>query len=1086
MENVILAFRLLRQRRITGPQLRDCLAELESSAAADLSEVLIAKGYLSPDERGNFQSSLKSSAADDDRSVSFLLVSEILQLIEAGAEAGETFLIDGPSTTVSSRQGQRLLRLLIAYRDRSITQRELESLLSDPEQPIPRDIAERLDSEEIRDAVAAASAQAAENDEKLFAQLIGDIVNSRGCSDETPTGTLLNDRFDVGPRFARGGMGDLFVADDRHLGAKVAVKQPRADRRGSAVSAGTRLRREAQITAQVAHQGIPPVYAIGTPSDPYYAMKLVEGEEFGKLIKKYHERLGQPGTRGRTESLAPSSAAETSEVPEKPRSLADLVTYLVSVCNTIHRVHQAKFLHLDLKPSNIRVNAEFGEVFVLDFGLAERRDTVAEGIAISTDDDDIDPMEDSDGFKRQPADRHVAGTFEYMSKPQAEGLRDYHCDVFGLGAILYQILTGVAPIKIPKNRTSIEERIAFVSSINIEPPLKKCPSVPPALNAICVCALHDDWQSVRYQSAEELKDDLDRWLRGEKVAAWDKLGIAEPYADRLVRTVVRHRNKIATVLTVATMLAVMLGGFAWISRQQAVREAYWSSFTNEAYTSLFNYLAPEAPATQIASLDLVAGGKQQELDQMLERYRKFAEDRSSEGAKPLDLARARFVVGRIEQLGGEHDEAIKQLEMAVGHYREHMASDQHKVDDIRRELATAIVAQARSYAANSEVEQADKLYREGLKLREQLVAKHGDLRRDDSKVEDDAIQDIVLLGNVHMNLACLHLMAINTPTLDPSNARQMIKQKVLLQFDETKTVLCKIPEVEAWCNRVTLPKEDGLQQELPSSAEAMRAWARFRFNFSVAQAAISRFMESGQGDDMMASADDAIETVAHLRTLPGRMPEDAYLDCLCLYRSSMLWLDKPWDGSLTDVDPAIRDEAEKLERIRESLDYIDYQLEGLLKAFEHERIQLLQLAARSASLGLWTMTADSLKDRIDAFHQLQDRVVTPMQNRLSAWAPKSKAPGKGNPSEETKASERESRKAWYDELKNAHLRRAEAAVRLLRDAENHPEIDFRAEGLRALAEAERIAREHSLEIPAEIEDLRATLDPSHPPSTEIL
>lgn len=210
---------------------------------------------------------------------------------------------------------------------------------------------------------------------------------------------------------ARGGMGVVYRAHDTALGRDLALKVLRAEHAGHA-DLCQRFLEEAQVGGQLQHPGIVPVYHVGVATDgrPCFTMKLVQGRTLGELL------------RGRT--------AVTDEQ-------ARFLTIFEQVCQALAYAHDHGVLHRDLKPDNIMVGA-FGEVLVMDWGLAKVLPWAQRGVrTVRTA---------AGSLASEPGS--VLGTPAYMAPEQARGeteLLDERADVFGLGGILCEILTGSPP-----------------------------------------------------------------------------------------------------------------------------------------------------------------------------------------------------------------------------------------------------------------------------------------------------------------------------------------------------------------------------------------------------------------------------------------------------------------------------------------------------------------------------------------------------------------------------------------------------------------------------------------------------------------
>jgi serine/threonine protein kinase/tetratricopeptide (TPR) repeat protein len=335
-------------------------------------------------------------------------------------------------------------------------------------------------------------------------------------------------------RHAMGGQGEVLVAHHRELDRLVALKRVRPDRLHE--QARRRFLREAAITARLQHPGIVPVYAIGQDQDgPFYTMPLVEGQTLSEAIAEFHgdEALKRdPGRR----SL----------------KFRGLLQRFVAVCETIAYAHDRGVTHRDLKPSNIILGA-YGETLVMDWGLAK-----------SHRGDDPGPKDDGDAPSPSPspealtATGAVMGTPRYMSPEQARGEpASPASDIFSLGLILYEILTG-RPTFDPANVKNMD-LLEAVRQVAIAPPRSHDASLPRALEVICLKALAADPEA-RYPSARALSSDLEKWLADEPVSAW-----RESWTRRLNRWVKRHRTGVTSA---AAAGIVALVGMAIVSAVQ--------------------------------------------------------------------------------------------------------------------------------------------------------------------------------------------------------------------------------------------------------------------------------------------------------------------------------------------------------------------------------------------------------------------------------------------------------------------------------------------------------------------------------------
>lgn len=237
-------------------------------------------------------------------------------------------------------------------------------------------------------------------------------------------------RYSIEQEIARGGMGLVLKARDRYLHRDVAIKLLLRKLRKNEYLRD-RFVAEAQITSQLQHPGVVPVYDVGFCEDgrPYFAMKLVGGEVFSKIIK-----------------LA----------PQNPLDRYRCLKIFEKVCDTMAYAHSQGVVHLDLKPSNVMVG-QFGEVHVMDWGLScfwgDQQLVSLLGPHGST------PVPNCDSTLAIGGT--INGTPAYMSPEQArDNLVDARADVFGLGGMLCELLTGQPPFK-GKNLQQVCTRAAW-------------------------------------------------------------------------------------------------------------------------------------------------------------------------------------------------------------------------------------------------------------------------------------------------------------------------------------------------------------------------------------------------------------------------------------------------------------------------------------------------------------------------------------------------------------------------------------------------------------------------------------------------
>ena len=293
---------------------------------------------------------------------------------------------------------------------------------------------------------------------------------------------LLESRCLEGGRYVKlhkrglGAMGEVWEAYDRRLRRLVAIKKPWADLKNNA-EALRYFDHEARITASLGHPGIISVHDYSQPDDPspYYVMELINSQTLSERIRDYH----QP-TIARTQA-------------EERLLWNQILQILLSITNAVSCAHAGGVLHRDLKPGNVLVG-EFGEVVIIDWGMAARFP--------------------SDGASVAGA---VAGTPDYMPPEQADGRADVRSDVFGLGAILFEILTSRSPHGWTDGARPADW-LSLVRHAEFQPPRHWNAQTPPALDAICRKALARE-TGQRYPTVAALARDIRCYLAGEPVSA---------------------------------------------------------------------------------------------------------------------------------------------------------------------------------------------------------------------------------------------------------------------------------------------------------------------------------------------------------------------------------------------------------------------------------------------------------------------------------------------------------------------------------------------------------------------------------------
>lgn len=384
--------------------------------------------------------------------------------------------------------------------------------------------------------------------------------------------------YEVLSEIGRGGMGAILEVRDPKLRRTMALKLIHGDAGGLGlgdvseidVGAQGRFNEEAQITSQLSHPGIVPVFELGRGEDgrPFFTMQLVSGRNLRAIF-------------------------ELVEKQEEDWTVPRALGVLLRVCEAMAYAHSQGVIHRDLKPANIMVGA-FGEVYVMDWGVArvlDRPDAhdlrLRQELRVSSERQDTRAV--SPNSPLVTADGDVVGTPVYMSPEQASGHIEElstRSDVYSVGAMLYHLLTGQVPYVPPGERPSSHVILFRVAE---GPPASVgdlAPSVPSELVAVCEKAMSREPDD-RYQDMLEMAADLRAFLEQRVVKAYEAGGWA-----RFKKWTLRNRN-LALAIALG-ILAVMagLGATAWMQsdanyRLQIKSDIYQLTHLNLQVSSLW-------------------------------------------------------------------------------------------------------------------------------------------------------------------------------------------------------------------------------------------------------------------------------------------------------------------------------------------------------------------------------------------------------------------------------------------------------------------------------------------------------------------
>jgi serine/threonine-protein kinase len=514
------------------------------------------------------------------------------------------------------------------------------------------------------------------------------------------------DGYEIVGRLGQGGMGVVYRAWQVSLKRPVALKMLRGDGALAAPDQLARFRAEAEALACLQHPNIVQIHEVGEAHGrPYLALELVEGGSLDRQL---------------------------AGGPQPHRAAAELVRTLA---RAVDAAHQKGIVHRDLKPANVLLTAD-GTPKVTDFGLAKQ---FAGEPATST----------SPGQTQSGA---ILGTPAYIAPEQTRGARKAGpaADVYALGAVLYELLTGRPPFQAP----TVLDLLELVRGQEPVPPTRLQPKLPRDLETICLKCLRKE-PDRRYATAAALADDLGRFLerkpiQARPVAAWER---AWKWA---------RRRPAAAFLLLAVAGLLLLSAFSYLSihnalaekeeeRSKAVRagaEANWqrdeadrqrgeaeqkrveaekrrdearrkNQIALRAVSRFFTYVSQN----QLLHQRQMEGLRKQLLQGAIEFYDGFVREGSDDPEMLADRATAYLAYAQLTSKMTSHTKAIplarQGLELFAG-----LAGKYPGRTDYRHQQSRALADLADLYNVAGQPDQADAAYRDALAMQKALVAEH--------------------------------------------------------------------------------------------------------------------------------------------------------------------------------------------------------------------------------------------------------------------------------------------------------------------------------------------------------------------------
>jgi tetratricopeptide (TPR) repeat protein len=535
-------------------------------------------------------------------------------------------------------------------------------------------------------------------------------------SDTMPPPEQTGDRYQLQGEIARGGMGAVLRGRDVDLGRDLAIKVL-LEKHTHRPEVARRFIEEAQIGGQLQHPGVVPVYDIGRFGDrPFFTMKLVKGQ-----------------------TLAHQLAERADHTQDRPR----FVAIALQVAQTLAYAHAKGVIHRDLKPANIMVGA-FGEVQVMDWGLAKvlaeggiadeerasRQQQAEEGTQIRT----ARSSGSAGTFGTQTEAGSLLGTPAYMPPEQANGdiaHLDRRADVFGLGAILCEILTGKPPY-VGRSSEEVRRRACNGDLADAQARLDACGADAELIVLTRSCLAPEAID--RPRDAQAVADGLSAYLNGVQ----ERLQTAQrERAVALAREAEQRKRRKVQLALAAAVVALLLGGgaFAWWRNEQAQAGRERDARNAEAVAALLGQ-AEEALKAGDAAKAAVA------LDAAKKRSQEGGAEKETERLQRLDadLALLRDL-DAVDQFRWTWAENKLPDPVAVAK-RTRKALARFGADPRTTSVDEAAARVSTSRVRERIVSALDRLLRQ-----EKKAAVHALLRRVDADPYRDAVRDVVLANN---------------------------------------------------------------------------------------------------------------------------------------------------------------------------------------------------------------------------------------------------------------------------------------------------------------------------------------------------
>ncbi len=510
--------------------------------------------------------------------------------------------------------------------------------------------------------------------------------------------------FEIGPEIGRGGMGVVYEATQISLQRKVALKVlPFAamwDHKQIA-----RFQNEAQAAAQLHHPHIVPVFAVGQERGVhFYAMQLIQGRSLDQILGELRRETAS-GIRESQQGAVTTQAVQSTVHSElssehaagQSRYCRAIAGLGIQAASALHYAHECGVVHRDVKPSNLLVDQR-NKLWITDFGLARVQNSP--GVTVTGD---------------------MVGTLRYMSPEQATGkqaLIDPRTDIYSLGTSLYELLT-LRPAYPGEDRQAVLQAIANHEPL---PPRTIDPAIPVDLETIVLQAMAKS-RDERYATAEQLADDLNRFLEGKPTYAR-----RPTMADRAGKWVRRHRLIVSLAAVFLLILtAVSTTGAVLLSREHDRKQAALANAEKNLQQArqVVDRFGSQF-AQQLARLPGSEPLRHAVLTDTLAYYQEFIARASADPTLQHDLAKAQLQAGTIASQLGDSSAAEQSFRAAAELFGQ-LATDAEQPAEFQQEQATAINNLALLFAAQGKLAEAQQQYTKAIRLQSVVVADDAEL-----------------------------------------------------------------------------------------------------------------------------------------------------------------------------------------------------------------------------------------------------------------------------------------------------------------------------------------------------------------------